>query len=74
MFRLLPEVSGQAFVVSLKFEATKRIYARGAVGVKLVPVPLAAVFQPPNVNPGLDIVPTVGRSAKGIAEILFVKT
>jgi hypothetical protein len=39
-----------------------------------VPVPFAAVFQPMNVYPGLTIVPTVGRSPRGIDEIEFVNT
>ena len=39
-----------------------------------MPVPFAAVFQPINVKPGRDIVPTLGKSPRGIEEIEFVKT
>jgi hypothetical protein len=40
-------------------------------GEKFVPLPFAAVFQPPNVNPGLTIVPTVGRFDSEIADKVF---
>jgi hypothetical protein len=40
-------------------------------GEKFVPLPFAAVFHPPNVNPGLTIVPTVGRLDSAIADKVF---
>jgi hypothetical protein len=78
MLRLLPDESAQAFVASLKSDALKRMYGRGfsgsvteKFGEKFVPAPFAAVFQPPNVNPGLTIVPTVGRFDSAIGDKVF---
>jgi hypothetical protein len=40
-------------------------------GEKFVPLPFAAVFHPANVNPGLTIVPTVGRFDSVIGDKVF---